>query len=66
MGAKTNLFVAKIPIPKAKSMSKLCVMLAKGWIVRDQAGKAYSTSCDAFSMINGTIGMSYELVVEKQ
>lgn len=62
MGAKKNLFVAKIPSAKAKDMNKICVMLAKGWIVRDQAGKAYNASCNVISMaVSG-----YELIVEKQ
>ena len=64
MGAKKNLFVAKIPRAKTKNATKFCVVLAKGWIVRDQAGKAYTASCDDFGSL--PLMSAYELKVERQ
>ena len=65
MGAKTKNFIAKIPKEKTKNMDKVCVRLAKGWIVRDQSGKPFSVSC--FDVADLLRNMSiYSLVVEKQ
>ena len=65
MGAKKNLFTVKMPKAKVKNAIKYCVFLAKGWIVRDQAGKAYNASCDDIGSL-ALPGVGYELKVEKQ